>query len=96
MTQPDWTIKGGPAIKSYAVLNDKRHVLTRDTEENVALWDILKVNSKKKIGKVVNISCVLSILKIERKAVYVRLCLYVCVYVCVFGHHIALILHHVL
>ena len=43
MTQPDWTIKGGPAIKTYAVLNDKRHVLTRDTEENVALWDILKV-----------------------------------------------------
>lgn len=45
MTQPDWTIKGGPAIKTYAVLNDKRHVLTRDTEENVVLWDILKVTA---------------------------------------------------
>lgn len=43
MTQPDWTIKGGSAIKNYTILNDKRHVLTRDTEENVVLWDILKV-----------------------------------------------------
>ncbi|KAK8391797.1 hypothetical protein O3P69_017437 [Scylla paramamosain] len=52
MTQPDWTIKGGPAIKTYAVLNDKRHVLTRDTEENVALWDILKATKVEELGKV--------------------------------------------
>lgn len=35
-------IKGGAAIKKYAVLNDKRHMLTRDTEDNLALYDVLK------------------------------------------------------
>lgn len=43
MGQPDWSIRGGPSIKQYTILNDKRHLLTRDTEENVVLWDILKV-----------------------------------------------------
>ncbi|XP_050717705.1 WD repeat-containing protein 48-like isoform X2 [Eriocheir sinensis] len=52
MTQPDWTIKGGSAIKNYAILNDKRHVLTRDTEENVVLWDILKAVKVEDLGKV--------------------------------------------
>lgn len=45
MAQPIWTIRGGPSIKQYTILNDKRHVLTRDTEENVVLWDILKVRN---------------------------------------------------
>lgn len=42
---PEWTIKGGSSIRSFAVLNDKRHVLTKDTQDNVVLWDILKVRS---------------------------------------------------
>ncbi|KAK8721181.1 hypothetical protein OTU49_012890 [Cherax quadricarinatus] len=52
MTQPDWSIKGGPSIKQYTVLNDKRHLLTRDTEENVVLWDILKASKEEELGKV--------------------------------------------
>lgn len=36
-------IAGGPSIRQYVVLNDKRHVLTRDTDNNVALWDVLTV-----------------------------------------------------
>lgn len=36
---------GGASIRQYSVLNDKRHVLTKDTENNVALWDVLTVNS---------------------------------------------------
>lgn len=34
-------IPGGPAIKSYTVFNDRRHVLTKDTANNVALYDVL-------------------------------------------------------
>ena len=35
---------GGSSIRQYYVLNDKRHILTKDTEENVALWDVLTVS----------------------------------------------------
>lgn len=34
---------GGASIRQYQVLNNKRQVLTKDTENNVALWDVLKV-----------------------------------------------------
>ncbi|VDI39342.1 WD repeat-containing protein 48, partial [Mytilus galloprovincialis] len=40
-TQPDFTIKGGSSIRQYYVLNDKRHILTKDTDDHVALWDVL-------------------------------------------------------
>lgn len=45
LSQPDWVIKGGSSIRQYVLLNDKRHVLTKDTNDNVVLWDILKVFS---------------------------------------------------
>lgn len=45
-------IKGGAAIKKYAVLNDKRHILTKDTDENVAIYDVLKVVKVKDLGPV--------------------------------------------
>jgi WD repeat-containing protein 48 len=38
------TVSGGSSIRQYYVLNDKRHILTKDTEENVALWDVLSVS----------------------------------------------------
>ena len=37
-------IRGGPSIKTYTVLNDKRRIVTKDTEENIAVYDVLKVN----------------------------------------------------
>lgn len=43
---------GGAAIKKYAVLNDKRHILTRDTDNNVAIYDVLKVTKVKDLGQV--------------------------------------------
>lgn len=46
------SIRGGAAIKKYAVLNDKRHMLTRDTEMNVSLYDVLKVVKVEDLGKV--------------------------------------------
>uniref|UniRef100_A0A8C5Q0P3 WD repeat-containing protein 48 n=1 Tax=Leptobrachium leishanense TaxID=445787 RepID=A0A8C5Q0P3_9ANUR len=41
-TQPDQVIKGGASIIQCNILNDKRHILTKDTNNNVAYWDVLK------------------------------------------------------
>lgn len=38
-------ILGGSSIRQYHVLNDKQHILTKDTDENVALWDVLSVST---------------------------------------------------
>lgn len=45
-------LAGGAAIKKYAVLNNKRHIITKDTESNVAIYDVLKVIKKENLGKV--------------------------------------------
>ncbi|XP_075165935.1 WD repeat-containing protein 48 homolog [Haematobia irritans] len=45
-------IKGGAAIKKCVVLNDKRHIVTKDTEDNVAIYDALRVVKKEELGKV--------------------------------------------
>lgn len=45
-------IKGGAAIKKYVVINDKRHILTKDTDNNVAVYDVLKVVKVKDLGQV--------------------------------------------
>jgi WD repeat-containing protein 48 len=36
-------IEGAPAIRQYAILSDKRHILTKDTKGHVHLYDALKV-----------------------------------------------------
>ena len=51
-TEPVQRILGGPAIRQYYVLNDRRHVLTKDTEENVALYDVLKACKIEDVGHV--------------------------------------------
>ncbi|XP_071554864.1 WD repeat-containing protein 48 isoform X1 [Temnothorax nylanderi] len=50
--EPAQKILGGPAIRHYNILNDKRHVLTKDTEENVALYDVLKACKIEDLGRV--------------------------------------------
>lgn len=40
---PISTIPGGAAIKQAVVLNDKRHIITKDSDNNVATYDVLKV-----------------------------------------------------
>lgn len=45
-------IKGGAAIKKYSVLNDKRHILTKDSDKNVAIYDVLKVIKVKDLGAI--------------------------------------------
>lgn len=42
-SKPEMAIKGGPAIRRFHILNDKRHILTQDTENTVAVYDVLKV-----------------------------------------------------
>lgn len=51
-TTPTHYIPGGPAIKHYTVLNDKRHIVTKDTENNVALYDVLKACKIEDLGQV--------------------------------------------
>lgn len=42
--KPKMTIEGDPAIKKYHILNDKRHILTEDSQGNVCLYDVLQVS----------------------------------------------------
>lgn len=41
---PLHTIRGGASIKQYNVLNDKRHIITKDSENKIALWDVLSAS----------------------------------------------------
>lgn len=38
-------LPGGASIRQYYVLNDKRMILTKDTDDNVAMWDVLTVSA---------------------------------------------------
>ncbi|XP_039286276.1 WD repeat-containing protein 48 [Nilaparvata lugens] len=51
-SKPEATIKGGPAVRKFHILNDKRHILTCDTENNVAIYDVLQVRKEKDLGQV--------------------------------------------
>lgn len=50
--EPNQRILGGAAIRHCYVLNDRRHILTKDTEENVALYDVLKACKVEDLGQV--------------------------------------------
>jgi len=41
--EPFRTLKGAAAIRKYHILNDKRTIITQDTEKNVSVYDVLKV-----------------------------------------------------
>ncbi|CAD5217869.1 unnamed protein product [Bursaphelenchus xylophilus] len=49
--QPDIILEGAPSIRQHAVLNDRRHVVTRDTENNIHIWDILQGKKISNEGK---------------------------------------------
>lgn len=38
---PNVVIKGNPAVINYHVLNDKRHILTRESDNSIAIYDVL-------------------------------------------------------
>ncbi|RXM99027.1 WD repeat-containing protein 48 [Acipenser ruthenus] len=45
-------IRGGASIIQCHILNDKRHILTKDTNNNVAYWDVLKACKGEDLGKI--------------------------------------------
>ncbi|XP_075256928.1 WD repeat-containing protein 48-like isoform X2 [Convolutriloba macropyga] len=49
---PLYTIEGKPALVRYHVLNNKRHVLTQDSEGTVSKWDVLTGVKESVIGQV--------------------------------------------
>lgn len=51
-TSPDLVIRGGASVRHYRILNDKRTVLTKDTESNVAVYDVLKASKVTDLGQV--------------------------------------------
>jgi len=46
----DQMIRGGPSIKTYSILNDKRHIVTKDTDGQVAVFDVLKASKLEECG----------------------------------------------
>ncbi|GAX75270.1 hypothetical protein CEUSTIGMA_g2715.t1 [Chlamydomonas eustigma] len=53
VAKPLMSIPGVPAITSFKVLNDRRHILSKDSEGNVELWDVLSGGVVQSYGKVV-------------------------------------------
>ncbi|CAF0914356.1 unnamed protein product, partial [Didymodactylos carnosus] len=49
---PDITIQGGAALKQYNILSDKRYIITKDSNNNVAVYDVLQAKLTENLGKV--------------------------------------------
>jgi WD repeat-containing protein 48 len=50
-THPLITLKGTSSIKQYTILNDKRYIVTKDTDENVCVWDVLQARKLESLGR---------------------------------------------
>ncbi|OUM65273.1 hypothetical protein PIROE2DRAFT_69119 [Piromyces sp. E2] len=50
-SRPETTIQGKPPIIKFTIMNDRRHVLTQDSEKNVDEWDIILCKKSKTYGK---------------------------------------------
>ncbi|KAI9313547.1 WD40-repeat-containing domain protein [Dichotomocladium elegans] len=48
---PDSVIYGKPGITSHLVLQNRRHVLSQDTDGEIALWDLVRCSLVKRFGK---------------------------------------------
>ncbi|CAJ0572142.1 unnamed protein product, partial [Mesorhabditis spiculigera] len=48
VSREDMIVPGAPSLRQHMVLNDKRHVVTRDSIGQIALWDVL---SAKKVNE---------------------------------------------
>ncbi|XP_075679755.1 WD repeat-containing protein 48 [Dermatophagoides pteronyssinus] len=49
--RPELIIRGNPAIRSYHILNDRRYIITKDNDDNVAIYDVLKASKVEDLGK---------------------------------------------
>ena len=52
LPSPSMVISGGSSIKTFEVLNDMRFIVTKDTENNVAVYDVLKAQRVENLGPV--------------------------------------------
>lgn len=52
LAEPELIIRGNSSIRNYVVLNDKRFIVTRDTDGNVAIYDALKICKVEDLGNV--------------------------------------------
>lgn len=50
-TSPLISIPGTSCIKHYHILNDKRYIITKDSDENVSVWDVLQARRLEFLGK---------------------------------------------
>ncbi|GAN06004.1 WD domain-containing protein [Mucor ambiguus] len=50
-TAPDYVIPGKPGITSHLILHNRRHLLTKDTNGEIAMWDLTKCIQVKNFGK---------------------------------------------
>ncbi|KAK0418585.1 hypothetical protein QR680_013655 [Steinernema hermaphroditum] len=48
---PDMVIPGSPSVRQHVVLNDKRHIVTKDADNNVAVWDVLQAKRVEDLGR---------------------------------------------
>ncbi|KAK2705712.1 WD repeat-containing protein 48-like [Artemia franciscana] len=49
---PNFVIAGAPSIRQYQCLSDRRHILTKDSTGNVAMYDILQAKRVCSLGEV--------------------------------------------
>lgn len=42
-----WSVLGAASIKQYHVLNDRRHIVTKDSDSKLALYDVLTARKVK-------------------------------------------------
>jgi WD repeat-containing protein 48 len=50
--KPIVTIPGGQCLREYRILSNKREILTRDSQGNVALWNVLLGEKMEDLGQV--------------------------------------------
>jgi hypothetical protein len=51
-TTAQYEIKGGKSLRQYHLLNDKRLIVTKDSDDTVAVWDVLRAKKVEDLGKV--------------------------------------------
>lgn len=52
LLRPDLTIYGGASVIQYHICPEKRFILTKDTDANVAVYDVLKAHLVENLGSV--------------------------------------------
>ncbi|KAA3676222.1 WD repeat-containing protein 48 [Paragonimus westermani] len=51
-SKPDLVIEGGTSVIQYHICSEKRYVLTKDTDANIAVYDVLKAKRVANLGQV--------------------------------------------